>query len=152
MLGASSVLPMWPCVCMHTSRTYPLLPHLLCSPRVCQPCNQARRRWQTLRRNWWHSSRSWSGEHPCGQMHNKPFEHNSQHWSHIIKPLSSEMCFRNFHIFQNQVPFSPFFFPITTQPLRSMFSDVAFNLLFRLMSRSCSLLPVCLVITELFPH
>lgn len=70
MPGASSVLPMWPCVCMRASRTYPLLPLLLCSPRVWKPCNQARRRWQTLRRNWWHSSRCWSGERPCGQTHN----------------------------------------------------------------------------------
>lgn len=46
------------------TRTYPLLPHLLFSPHVCQPCNQAQRRWQSLRRNWWRSSQCWSGEHP----------------------------------------------------------------------------------------
>lgn len=116
------------CVCMCSRRTHPLLPLLLCSPRVCKPCNQVRRRWQTLRRNWWHSSRCWSGERPCGQTHSKV--------NFLLNTILNIFWIFTFS------KSSSIFITMTPQYIWSMFSNVAFNLLFRLMSRSCSLLPV----------
>lgn len=55
------------------TKTYPLLPHPLCLPRVCTPCSREQRRWQTLRRSWWRSSLCWSGEHPWRRITNTSF-------------------------------------------------------------------------------